>query len=87
MTDYWFSDKPCNDYSAGSNTIMVDTESNIIHVTDEEAKYVLNTNSMKIHLPTCSYVQSISKENKLNTIESKEDLIKQGYSPCGVCHP
>lgn len=49
------------------------------------AKYVLNTNSKKVHLPNCSSVKDIKKENKSAYNGNIEDL--NGYTPCGTCKP
>lgn len=49
--------------------------------------YVLNTNSMKFHYPSCSSAQQISRKNRRDYTGSRDDLINQGYSPCGYCHP
>ena len=52
-----------------------------------DAEYVLNTNSKKIHLPSCSQVSSIKTENKKITNQSKQELLSQGYVPCKNCNP
>lgn len=49
--------------------------------------YVLNTNTMKFHYPTCSSVKRMSEKNKKYSSESRSQLIAEGYSPCGICHP
>ena len=49
--------------------------------------YVLNTNTMKFHYPSCSSAQKISSKNRKDYTGSREDLINQGYNPCGNCHP
>jgi DNA-entry nuclease len=56
----------------------------------EESKnesYVLNTNSKKFHKEDCSSVNSISEKNKKEYTGSREDLINEGYDPCGSCKP
>ena len=55
--------------------------------TGEEERYVLNTNSHKFHLPTCPSVESIKEDNRQDYTGTREDLIAQGYSPCGQCKP
>ena len=54
---------------------------------EEQGIYVLNTSSMKFHLPTCSGVESMSPSNRQDYTGSRQDLIDQGYSPCGICKP
>ena len=49
--------------------------------------YVLNTNTMKFHYPSCSSAQKINKKNRKDYTGSRDDLISQGYAPCGNCHP
>lgn len=53
----------------------------------EAVKYILNTNTQKIHYPTCSSVDQMQEKNKQVTDLSKEELMSQGYSPCGKCKP
>ena len=49
--------------------------------------YVLNTNTMKFHIPGCKSVKKMKESNKVTVEAAREDLIAQGYSPCGNCHP
>lgn len=49
--------------------------------------YVLNNNTMKFHKPTCKSVKDIKPENRQDFTGNRDDLIAQGYSPCGNCHP
>lgn len=49
--------------------------------------YVLNTNSRRFHLPSCSSVSKMKEKNKEFSSKSREDLISEGYRPCGNCHP
>ena len=50
-------------------------------------EYVLNTNSKRFHYPNCSSVGQMSEKNKQPYTGSREDLIDQGYQPCGSCNP
>ena len=52
---------------------------------DEVRSYILNTNSKKIHLPTCSSVDDMAEHNKKECESSITELKKQGYDPCGRC--
>ncbi len=54
---------------------------------EPEVSYILNTSSKKFHLPTCSGASSMKKENREEYTGSREDLIAQGYEPCGTCKP
>ena len=49
--------------------------------------YILNTNSKKIHLASCSAVKDMKPQNKEVTDKSYEELISEGYTPCGLCKP
>ena len=74
------------DYATGKSWLDSDTSTS--STTDEnETEYVLNTNSKKIHRPTCSSVKDISSNNKATSGESKQTLINKGYSPCKMCNP
>ena len=48
--------------------------------------WVLNTNTMKIHYPSCSQVKKIAPQNYSTSNLSEGELKNQGYSTCGVCH-
>ena len=52
-----------------------------------EMEYVLNTSSHKFHLPDCSSVASMSDANRQDFVGSREEVVAQGYEPCGRCHP
>ena len=55
------------------------------YMTEGEAQaYVLNTKSMKFHYPSCS---GLPTKNRADTIAIRDELIAQGYSPCGICKP
>lgn len=56
-------------------------------VTTDDVKYILNTSSKKFHKINCSAAESISKYNKELYSGTKENLIQDGYSPCGICNP
>lgn len=53
----------------------------------ENVTYIINTNSNKFHDPHCPSAQDIRAENRLETTQSRETLIAQGYQPCGRCNP
>lgn len=59
----------------------------VVEESVNECAFVLNNNSMKIHKPTCSSVSDISENNIEYTDKTYEELIAEGYSPCGRCHP
>ncbi len=49
--------------------------------------YILNTSSKKFHYPNCSSVESMKEENRQSTSKSRDELLSDGYSPCGACNP
>ena len=49
--------------------------------------YVMNRSTLKFHHPGCKDVAKIAAENRIDFYGSRDDVIEQGYSPCGHCHP
>lgn len=49
--------------------------------------YVLNTNTHKFHYPDCRSVGQIKPNHRVNSTQSREDIVAQGFKPCGNCHP
>lgn len=49
--------------------------------------FVINKNTKKFHLTTCSSVNEMSAKNRVFSTDSAENLARQGYSPCKKCHP
>lgn len=54
---------------------------------DRTQEYVLNTNTKVFHLPECSYVESISDENKEVYTGTRDSVTDMGYESCGHCNP
>ena len=52
-----------------------------------EKTYVLNTNTHKFHDPDCSSVSQMKEKNKRIVTKSRDQIIADGYDPCGRCHP
>ncbi len=55
--------------------------------SETDADYIINTNTKKFHIPGRSCTGSIKEENREEYIGSREDLIENGYYPCGTCKP
>lgn len=55
--------------------------------TNENVTFILNVNSKKFHLPSCSGAAKISESNRRDFTGTREKLIADGYSPCGTCKP
>lgn len=49
--------------------------------------YILNTNTKKIHRPTCSSVSQMKETNKQTCEGTVEELETMGYTPCKKCNP
>lgn len=73
------------DYATGESTLEETPEEE--STTGIEQHYILNTNSKKFHYPDCSSVDDMSAKNKQDYAGNREDLINQGYDPCGRCNP
>ena len=52
-----------------------------------EMEYVLNTSSHKFHYPDCGSVSQMSDSNRQDYTGTREEIIAQGYEPCGNCNP
>ena len=80
------------DYATGNSWLVEDEtdfeeRNSTIPIEDTINKYVLNTNTKKFHLPTCDSVTEMKDKNKKEVERSREDIIDDGYSPCGRCNP
>lgn len=76
-----------NTSSTYSESSPEPVETEPLAVTSEDADYVLNTRSMRFHLPSCDAVQEMSEKNRQEYQGTREELIEEGYSPCGACKP
>ena len=52
-----------------------------------ECTYILNTNTKRIHLPSCSSVNEMKPSNRMEFSGDISGLLEQGYRSCGRCHP
>lgn len=48
--------------------------------------YIGNKNSKKFHYPSCSSVTQMKDANKVE-LHGRDEAIREGYDPCGRCHP
>lgn len=75
---------------ADSNESVVTTTSSTEtspNSSNENVSYILNINSMKFHEVECSSASKISEHNRQEFTGTRDELISQGYSPCGYCKP
>ena len=56
-------------------------------MSSEEVDYILNTNTKKFHLPSCSSADDIKESNREEYHGAREDLVSIGYAPCKRCNP
>ena len=52
-----------------------------------ERDYVINTNTGKFHVPSCSSVKDIKPGNRQDVHMTRDAVIAQGWQPCGKCKP
>ena len=71
------------DYSSGASRLSDSSSEN----AEESMTYILNTNTRKFHLPSCTNAADIKEENRQTFTGSRDELIAEGYSPCGNCSP
>lgn len=55
--------------------------------SDVDATYVINASSMKFHKEDCSSISSMNSANKKVVTSTRDELVSEGYSPCGICKP
>ena len=53
----------------------------------EASTYILNTNTKRFHYPSCSSVDEMKDKNKQEYTGTRDELIADGYKPCGRCKP
>ena len=52
-----------------------------------EPTFILNTGTKKFHLLTCSRAPEKDSANYELTTKTRDSLIADGYTPCGICKP
>lgn len=80
----WVSDDSLDiDYT--NEQIEEHVDDDITRAEEVETNYVVNKNTKKFHLPTCSSVNDMEEHNKLMYEGAIQELVDQGYSPCQRC--
>lgn len=74
-----------NNAAVNSDTVSNNPLSTYEHDTNG-VTYVLNTNTKKIHYPSCDSVEKIKPKN-YSTTDDYTSAIAQGYVPCKKCNP
>ncbi len=70
-----------------TDTAVQITPESLVPQETRQTTYVLNTNTMKFHYPTCSSVDDMKEKNKQIYTGSREEVINMGYVPCKRCNP
>lgn len=76
-----------DNWLSGETVYSVNETQNTSNESSNNADYILNTNSKKFHLPSCPSAEKTSEKNKKSFNGSRDELINQGYEPCGSCKP
>ena len=71
------------DYATGNSKQVEEKQEEIA----SEGDYILNTNTKKIHRPTCSSAKDTKAENRQEYHGNIENLKQQGYEGCKRCNP
>ena len=89
--------EPSNDFGHGK--VMIEADSSHGKGTnpddntgsdtgkDKRVTYVLNTNTHKFHLPSCSSVNDMADKNTKAVEWTREECIGNGYASCKRCNP
>lgn len=93
---FWFDQEYCDDWTAGDSSGLLEVsatnnnETTVIErivVANQDFTYVVNTNTKRFHDPSCNSVQSMKEKNTMYSDQTRDELIAEGFKPCGNCHP
>lgn len=56
-------------------------------ISTGEPTFILNTGTKKFHLLTCSRAPEKGSKNYELTTKTREGVVADGYTPCGICKP
>ncbi len=71
------------DYATGESRLTEESAP----ATPAAFTYTLNIRSMKFHDPGCSGAAKIADDNRKTYTGTRDDLLADGYTPCGICQP
>ena len=80
-------DQNLNQYQSQNQSSNQAQDNHQSSSANQAQDYVLNTNSKKFHYPWCDSVTTMSNRNKETFYGTREDLVNEGYEPCGACNP
>ena len=75
------------DYATGESHASEDTNIQETSQSTGEQTYIVNENTKKFHLPSCSSVKDMNSGNKREFTGGRQELLDEGYSACKTCHP
>lgn len=84
ITNTGNSDNKSGNNSGGGNSNNFNSYDNAEQQKTQD-KWVLNTNTKKIHYPTCNDVKKIADKNYATSNMDLSALLNQGYTTCGHC--
>ncbi len=80
--NYTNGDSSYNGSSTDNDTDVIGNQAN-----NTTASYIANKNTKKFHYPECSSVDRMKESNKVYLTATRQEVINQGYDPCGNCNP
>ena len=85
--DSWISTDSENvsQFTQTDNEVEQNTEGSLSTDQQEVGEYVLNLNTKKFHLPTCSSVDDMADHNKKIVTGTIDEIMDEGYTPCARC--
>ena len=75
------------DYATGESHASEDTNIQETSQSTGEQTYIVNENTKKFHLPSCSSVKDMNSGNKREFTGDRQELLDEGYSACKTCQP
>ncbi len=69
------------------NEKLTSAQSSENAVNQEICEYIGNANTKKFHYPECGAVSQMKEKNKVYLNCTRDEAIKDGYTPCGRCNP
>ncbi len=72
---------------ASSEEIFPQRKSLTLEAKELPDFYVVNQHSKVFHFAYCPSVEQMKETNRLYSFDTREELVKSGYKPCGSCQP
>ena len=83
-------DEPVEEENQGTSGLIQSENKETDEPTDgviRGTKYILNSNSKKFHIPSCSSVETIAEHNYAEYTGTAEEVEAMGYVGCKRCNP